>query len=215
MSPKELKTFVYVTILVTVVALAVLVWLFDGMQVGPQTLKRVPTAVTATLFFWVFFSQWGWKWWPLNLIFNRPHLGGTWVGHLESNWQRGSTSPGPLIPIVFIIRQTLFSVVIRSFTNDRDGLSDVAKVVVKEEVEVTYLSYVYSLREEFRAGQGNQQGAAELRVSGKRRELRGQYWTNMNTSGRVLLRRCSNQVVHSFNDACEKWPSDTWPKFEA
>lgn len=213
MSRDELKTFVYVTVFVTVVGLLLLVWLFDGMLVGPQTLKRVPTAVTGTLFFWVFFARWGWKWRPLNMIFKRPYLGGTWVGHLESDWQRGMAKPGRLIPIAFTISQTLFSIVIRSFTNDREGVSDVAKVVVKEEAGVTYLSYVYSLREEFRAGQGNQQGAAELRVSGKRAELRGEYWTNMKTSGRVLLRRCSHQVLPSFNDVSEKWPTENWPTF--
>jgi predicted pore-forming effector associated with SMODS systems len=217
MSRNELKTFLYVTVVVIIGMLVLLVWLLDGMQFGPQTLRRVPTAVTATLLFWLFFARWGWKWPPLNLIFKRPYVGGTWVGHLESNWQRGANNPRSVtLPILFIIRQTLFSVVIRSFTNHQEGLSDVANVVVKEEAGVTYLSYVYSLREEFRAGQGAQQGAAELRLAGKRiQELRGEYWTNMNTSGRLLLRRCSNEPTYSFKEACEKWPPDNWPKFDA
>ena len=214
MSRDELKTFVYLTVLVTVGTLALLVWFLDDMRVGPQTLGRVPTAVTANAFFWLLFAKWGWKWWPLNLIFKRPYVGGTWIGHLESDWQRGASNPASVLPIVFVVKQTLFSLLIQSFTNDREGISDVAKVVVKEEVGVTYLSYVYSLREEFRAGLGNQQGAAELRLIERRStELRGEYWTNTNTRGRLLLRRCSTNPVHSFTDASEKWPIEQWPRF--
>jgi len=142
-------------------------------------------------------------------------LGGTWIGHLESDWQRGGDKPGSLIPIAFAINQSFFALIIHSLTKDREGLSDVAKIVVKEDAGVTYLSYVYSLREEFRAGLGGQQGSAELRlVGGTRPELRGEYWTNTKTRGRVLLRRCSAELVDSFADARSKWPVDQWPKFE-
>lgn len=215
MSRDELKTSVYVTASVTVAALALLVWLLDDMQLGAQTLRRIPAAVTASVLFWLFFAKWGWKWWPLSLLFKRPYLAGTWIGHLESDWNRGTSNPTSVIPIAFVIKQSLFSLVIQSFTNDREGLSDVAKLVVKEEAGVTYLSYIYSLREEYRAGLGSQQGAAELRVIGERtKELRGEYWTNTKTRGRLLLRRCSNESVHSFSDAREKWPIARWPSFD-
>ena len=203
MSRNELKTVLYISAAVAVGVLGLLVWALDGMQIGPQTVRRIPTAITATSFFWVVFARWGWKWWPLSLLFKIPYVGGTWVGHLESEWQKGATTQLSSVPIAFIIKQTLFSLVIRSFTINREGLSDVAKLVVREEIGITYVSYVYALREEFRAGQGTQQGAAELRfIEEQIPELRGQYWTNMNTSGRLLLRRCSKHTVRSFNDAC-------------
>jgi hypothetical protein len=215
MSRNDLKKFVYLTVLVTVATLTLLVWWLDGMQLGPKTLERVPTAVSANVFFWLFFMKWGWKWWPLNYLFKRPYLGGTWVGYLESDWQRGVNNPAGSIPISFSIQQTLFTLVIRSFTNDREGISDIAQVVVKEEIGVTYLSYVYSLREEFRAGL-YQQGAAELHViGGGKSQLRGEYWTNTNTRGRLILGKCCNKPLHSFGEVRERWPIEDWPRFEA
>jgi hypothetical protein len=215
MSKDDLERFVQVTAGVTVGVLALLVWALDGMRLGAQTIDRVPTAVSATLVFWLVFAKWGWKWWPLSLLFTRPNVGGTWIGHLESDWRRGVDNPGSAIPIAFAIKQTFFTLVVHSLTKDREGLSDVASVVVKEEAGLTYLSYVYSLREEFRAGMGNQQGAAELRlVGGVNQELRGEYWTNTKTRGRLLLRRCSDTLVDSFSDARERWPIAQWPKFE-
>jgi hypothetical protein len=215
MSAEDLNKFVHVTAGLTVAVLALLVWALDDLKVGLHTIDRVETAASATLVFWLFFAKWGWKWWPLSLLFTRPNLGGTWVGHLESDWQRGINNAGSIIPIAFAIRQTFLSLAIHSLTKDREGLSDVASVVVKEDVGVTYLSYVYSLREEFRAGQGNQQGAAELRlVRGPNQELRGEYWTNTKTRGRLLLRRRSGHLVNSFGDARNRWPVEQWPKFE-
>lgn len=211
----DLKKFIYLTAVLTVGVLAIAVWLMDDMLIGVQTVSRIPTAITATLFFWLFFAKWGWKWWPLSLLFRRPHVAGTWIGHLESDWQRAGNHPTTVIPIVFAIRQNFLSLVIRGFTVDRESMSVLAKLIVNEEAGVTCLSYIYSLREEFRAGQGSQQGAAELRVIGReRQELRGEYWTNTKTGGRLLLMRCSNEVVYSFGDARERWPIAQWPQFE-
>lgn len=215
MSKDDLQKFVQITAGITVGVLALLVWALDDMRIGVHTIDRVSTAAGVALAFWLFFARWGWKWWPLSLLFTRPDLGGTWIGHLESDWQRGANNPSSVIPIVFAIKQSFFSLIIRSLTKDREGLSDVAKIVVKEDPDVTYLSYVYSLREEFSAGLGNQQGAAELRlIRGTEQELRGEYWTNTQTRGRLLLKRCSDKSVDSFGDARGKWPIEKWPKFE-
>ncbi len=215
MSKNDLGRFVHVTVGIAVAALALLVWALDGMRIGVHTVDRVSTAVSVTLAFWLFFAKWGWKWWPLSLLFNRPNEGGTWIGHLESDWQRGPSNPGTVVPIAFAIKQSFFSLIIQSLTKDREGLSDAAMLVVKEDPGVTYLSYLYSLREEFRAGLGTQQGAAELRlIGGAHQELRGEYWTNTQTRGRILLKRCSDELVDSFGDARKRWPIEQWPKFE-
>ena len=215
MNKEDLERFVKLTAGITVGVLAFLVWFLDDMRIGSHITDRVSTAISVTSAFWVFYAKWGWRMWPASLLFTRPNLRGTWIGHLESDWQRGAGNPGSVIPIVFAINQSFFSLIIHSLTKDQEGLSDVAKIVVKEDPGVTYLSYVYSLREEFRAGMGNQQGAAELRlVKGGQPELRGEYWTNTKTRGRLLLRRCSARTVGSYDDARSKWPVAQWPKFE-
>jgi hypothetical protein len=215
MSKGDIERFVQMTAGIALAVFGALVWAFDSMRLGSKTFDRASSAISATAVFWLFFARWGWKHWPLNLLFNRPNVSGTWIGHLESDWQSATTHPRITVPIAFAIRQTFFSLQICSLTKDREGLSDVANLIVMKASDVTYLSYVYSLREEFRAGMGTQQGAAELRlVKGALPELKGEYWTNTKTSGRLILRRCSNDLVASFDSARQKWPVAQWPTFD-
>lgn len=215
MRKDNVKPFVFVTAAVMLVALAALIWLLDDWSLGGHTFQRIPTAVMLTAFFWAFFIRWGWKWPLLRKIFDRPTLGGTWIGHLQSDWTREDNVPATIVPIVFAIRQDFLSLHIQSFTADRVGLSDIAVLVDNKETGITYLSYIYALRDEFRAGQGHQQGAAELRLThAKRQELRGEYWTNTKTRGRVLLRKYSSTLVHTFGEAAQKRAISEWPQFE-
>jgi hypothetical protein len=212
----ELKRFVYVTSVVTVTALFVLVWSLDSLRIGLGTLSRISPSITVTLLFWLFFFRWGWKWPGLRLIFNRPRIEGTWVGRLQSNWQVDGGTPDPtlLLPIVFVIRQTFSTLVIQSFTRKQEGLSDTASLVVRPESNTIYVAYTYALRREFVAGTGAQHGAAVLRLYGAE-EMKGQYWTNTQTSGRVIVKRKARTLVPSFDEAAATWPENsTWPTFQ-
>jgi hypothetical protein len=188
----------------------------DSMRIGLVTLSRIPLSVTVTFLFWLFFFRWGWKWPGLRLIFNRPRIEGTWLGHLQSNWQDDVTIPDPrlLLPIVFVVRQTFSTLVIQSFTRRQEGLSDTASLVVRPESETMYVAYTYALRREFVAGAGPQHGAAVLRLYGAE-EMKGQYWTNTPTSGRVIVRRKTRTCLSSFDDAIATWPEGSdWPTFQ-
>jgi hypothetical protein len=196
--------------------LFVLVWSIDSMRLGLATLTRIPPSIVVTSFFWVFFFRWGWKWPGLRLIFNRPRIEGTWVGHLQSNWQYDGSSldPALLLPIVFVVRQTFSTLLIQSFTPKQEGLSDTASLVVRPEINTMYVAYTYALRREFVAGAGAQHGAAMLRLYSSE-EMKGQYWTNTQTSGRVILKRMARTFVSSFDQAAATWPQDsTWPTFQ-
>src|SRR5262245_32321237 len=103
MSKEDLERFVQITVGFAIAVLALLVWRFDEMRVGVHTIDRVETAISVTFFFWLFFAKWGWKVWPMSLLFSRPDVGGTWIGHLESDWQIGSNTPTRIVPIVFAI----------------------------------------------------------------------------------------------------------------
>lgn len=214
MSPVEVKRFAFATtILAALIALA-LIWFVDSMTFGFKTLSRVTLAATVTGVLWIVYFRWCWKWWPFSYLFMRPRIDGTWVGHLESDWVKDGTSPTSLIPITFVINQTFFGPVVRSFTEAREGISDVASLVVKPEAEIVYLSYIYGLRQEFVAGTGEQQGAGELRLKNSG-ELTGQYWTNTKTSGRVRVQRKTRKRFTSFGEVEKIYPVSTWPKFES
>jgi hypothetical protein len=211
----DLTTFTYVTVVVMCLALAMQLWLIDNWVLGLFTFRRVSVAISFTVLFWVLVSKWAWKWWPMNALFHRPKVVGTWLGELQSNWFDDNGRPRRLIPIVFTIRQSFLWINVRSFTQDREGLSDVAVLVQKDDAGITYLSYIYSIREAFRAGLGSQQGAAEVRVLGQSNdELRGEYWTNTRTCGRIILKHASTELVDSFDAAQKQFPNSiSWASF--
>ena len=199
---EEIKKFIYLTAILFAVFLVLLIGAIDRFEISWHTLSRLPAAITATVFSWAAIVKWGWKKWPFTLLLRVPILEGTWTGHLESDWVRGADNPARQIPIVL------------SFTEDRHGTSYVAQLLRNDAANTLKLVYVYSLREEFRAGEGVQQGAAEVRIIGRHcDELRGEYWTNTKTSGRLILARRSSQEVGSFHEAKSKWTRAPWQSF--
>lgn len=214
LNTEELKRFIYLTAILFAAFLVLLVGAIDRFELGWYTLGRLPAAITATVISWVAIVKWGWKTWPFTLLLRVPILEGTWTGHLESDWVRGADNPERQIPIVFVIRQNLLSLTVLSFTEDRHGISYVAQLLKNDTANTIKLAYIYSLREEFRAGEGVQQGAAEVRVVGQRAdELRGEYWTNTKTRGRLILTRRSSQEVGSFQEAKSKLSRTPWRDF--
>lgn len=212
---EELKKFVYITAILLALWFLLLVGLLDRFNVGWHTFGRLPPAVTATVLSWIAIVKWGWKRWPFKILLRVPLLGGTWIGHLESDWVRGATDPRRQIPIVFVIQQDLLSLTLVSFTEDREGRSYVAQLAIDDAAKTFKLIYIYSLRDEFRAGEGVQQGAAEVQVTGpKGFELRGEYWTNTKTRGRLILSHRSSYAVSSFREAKAKFHDQLWRRFD-
>lgn len=211
----ELKGFVYITAVVFALFMVVQVAILDRFAVGWKSTGRIPVAITLTTFSWIGIVRWAWKIWPFRLFLGVPVLEGSWTGHLQSDWTRdmkgAEQSP---IPIVFAIRQDLLTLTVLSFTENRHGISHVAQVLANDAADMVKLVYLYSLCEEFRAGGGTQQGAAEVRLVGKKAdELRGEYWTNMKTRGRVIVRRQSRHAVASFQEATSNWSKVSWTSF--
>lgn len=75
------------------------------------------------------------------------------------------------------------------------------------------MAYTYSLCEEFRAGDGLQQGAAAVRVGKREMDLKGEYWTNMKTQGYLILIRRSRKEANSFDDAVSMVGLTPWKNF--
>lgn len=216
----QLKKFISITVILTVLCLlltAVGKNLFAGRGFQAPTMEQAASnlslAMTGAFFGWLAIIKWAWAWPPFSWLLGVPVLKGTWTGHLESDWQAAGNA-NPSIPIAFSIRQTLLSLTVTSFTGDREGISYVADLIGNEAAGTLRLAYIYSLREEFRAGEGTQQGAAEGRVTGAAsKEFRGEYWTNTKTRGRLILTRRSAQCTASFDEVHAKWPKAGWRKF--
>ncbi len=216
MNTFDYKKFIYVTAVLLILFLGLLIGALDHFDISQHTIMRLPTAITATIMSWAAIIKWLWNKWPFSALLNITDLQGTWVGHIQSNWFRGIVDCKREIPIVFVIKQDLMAITVISFTEDRHGVSYVAQITKSDAANAGKLIYLYSLREEFRAGEGTQQGAAELRIVGKSdNELRGEYWTNTQTRGRIILRHRSSKEVESFRDAKSKWKPSSWLTFES
>jgi hypothetical protein len=190
-----------------------LIWFFDDWQLGEKTLYRATSAATAATLVVLFVAKWAWKDRPFRWFHSVRDLGGTWLGHLQSSWDDGDDVPTP-IPIVFVVKQSFVELHIQSYTAARHGSSYVAHLLCHEGSGENRLVYVYSLREEFKAGEGAQQGAAEVRIVFEPNlEMRGEYWTNTETRGTLLLRRQTDEHVTSFESAAAKWKVSRWPSF--
>jgi hypothetical protein len=214
LSALEHKKFIYVTAVLVAFFWAIIIGVIDAFQIGWQTPSRLFPAITATIILWAIIGEYFWKKWPLSVLLRVPVLEGTWTGHLQSNWRKNKGEGQQTLPLVFVIRQNLWSLTVLSFTKERHGISCVAQILKNDPAKTIKLAYLYSLREEFKAGEGVQEGAAELRVLGKRtNELKGEYWTNMNTSGRLILTHQSSEAVESFQEARSRWKSD-WQNFD-
>lgn len=201
-------------VVVSILAFILMVWIIDSFNFGLHTASRLTAAVTVATIFCACVIRWGWKFRPFSWYLDVPVLEGTWVGHLESDWTRAAGSVSPAVPIVFVIRQTMLGLSIRSFTTGKQGLSVSAHILRHAEADVTKLAYIYSMSEEFRAGQGVQQGAAEVSlISGRPWRFKGEYWTNTKTRGRLILEWKAEEFVTSFTDAEARWDVANWCKF--
>ncbi|MBP6390549.1 MAG: hypothetical protein KA175_02885 [Flavobacteriales bacterium] len=211
----EIRRFTYVSVLLAAVAFALMAWKLDNWEMSKTWPMRLSSSISLPFFFWIYFIKYGWRQKLLSWIAPRPNVRGTWVGHLESNWAPNQpVLYQNVLPIAMSIRQDFFGIVIKSFTQRAEGTSVFAQAAHRVEAAETVLAYIYSLRDEFSAGSGRQQGAGFLRVvRGTHDEMNGEYWTNTKTQGRLLLRRVSSEEIASYITAQKSYPASKWPRF--
>ncbi|QQR85910.1 MAG: hypothetical protein IPJ76_15065 [Flavobacteriales bacterium] len=194
---------------------ALMAWQLDHWMITKTWPMRLSSSITLVFFFWVYFINYGWRQKAFSWIAPRPNLSGTWVGHLESNWTpKQPVSYQNVLPIVMSIHQNFFGLVIKSYTERAEGTSVLARAFSRKETAETLLTYIYSLRDEFTAGSGKQQGAGVLRVvRGTHLEMNGEYWTNTKTQGRLILRHVSSSEAVSFSSVRKDSSISNWPRF--
>lgn len=211
----DLKNVVYVTAILFCFYLFSLVWFLDDLEFGLPTFSRAGAAITATLLTWTLIAKRLWKWPLIQWALGVPNLEGTWAGHLESGWSPGGSPGGTVVPIAFVVRQTLFRVVVTSYTETRKGYSIAASLVVDGDHDNTRLVYVYRLEEAFAGASAAQKGAADLdcdlRDGGG--AISGNYWTDDNKAGKIILNKLSDNLVKDFNSAASIKAPRQWVKF--
>lgn len=152
-----------------------------------------------------------WRWGPFPKWLGKPSIGGVWLGHIASDYGRKPDEPRMEKPIVFVVRQTYLTLSIQSLTDYQIGLSKVEAILLEPKTNLTRLSYVFELENEYSGPSTVINGAGILKLVSDNKVLKGDYWTNSPTHGTLALKHVSSDPkiamqISEFKDAVRKWP---------
>jgi hypothetical protein len=161
-------------------------------------LKPAGAVSSIVVFALVAFDVFAWRWLPL-FITKRPNVRGTWAAQLEYTWPCGT--PPKTKPCYLVIRQTFSTVSVRMYfdiSSSRSLSADVRLNDGQYSLGWAYSSEAHQLDRENPA----HRGAAELVIATvPRRSLRGTYWTERKTTGRITTTGWSKHLFDTFEAA--------------
>lgn len=155
-----------------------------------KAMTHISTTISINVVIWILFINWGWKWkifYPWLVPF--PNLSGDWEGHLKSNWKEKTLDP---IPTEVTINQTFFNVQVRIKTNESRSYSIGASFDIDKDRGLQQLVYSYmnTPKPGVRDRSEIHYGSTLLNFDGfKIVEMEGQYWTDRETTGEIILKR--------------------------
>jgi hypothetical protein len=204
MNPDELKRAASVSAIVSIGVSALYIWLTGVQLLSVDAVRGFGVSLSVVSLFWLVYLRWAWRWPITSRLFDRPDLGGTWIGELTTDW-RGpdGNTVGPR-KLVLVVRQTLLYLHVTSFTDSFIGISYAETLKVSRERGLRKLVYLYA-RDSTAIGESwNREGVSELLVQGDpSAKMDGHYWTNTKTQGRIAVVRVSTTCSESFEQALE------------
>ncbi len=172
-----------------------------------QAAAYLPSAAAILV---VVFDWWAWKWWPINLVFGRPRIDGTWLATLKPHPDSRIPEGGKREPFsaALIIEQSFFSLHVTQYTGESTSHSRASAFRREEDSrERTKLAYVYQSESSLGERPRNPPhwGACELEISGLTpTEISGKYWTDRLTAGDMRLTFFDRRADYSGLDAVER-----------
>ncbi len=192
-----------------VVVLGIWVVLLYGtntpLAINWEAIKKLPDVVSIYVVLSFVFTKWLWRTRPFRgWLVPFPDLQGTWVGVLRSTWENPETGQRiPPLRMIVVVRQTFSSVSCILFTKESESDSTAAQIIRDEDSGSISLDYTYTNRAKalLRLGSPIHDGAARLKVVIlPDRGLQGEYWTSRCTTGDMLLRFFSKDLLDTFSD---------------
>jgi hypothetical protein len=175
------------------------------LLIGWGAITKLPDVVTIFVGVLFVFTKWLWRIsWFRGWLVQFPDLQGTWIGDLESTWEKPETGERlPAIKMFLVVRQTFSTISCTMFTKESVSYSRAAQMAKDEETGAISLSFNYTNRSKATTKEKSpmHDGAAHLRiVTVPSRMLEGEYWTGRCTTGDMKLRFSSRQLLESFPD---------------
>jgi hypothetical protein len=158
---------------------------------GYSDFLTIETSVTITAIITAIFATWGWK---LRLfrgwLVIVPDLGGCWKGTIKLLADQGIDHGA-----VANIRQTLFRISVRVWTESMKSASYAADIYTEDDSGEQRLTYSYTATPHLRGRASNpaQDGTAKLNILARAQRLSGTYWTDRCTRGEMTLRKLSGR----------------------
>lgn len=201
----NIKPFLYLLagFSAVVLFLAAIVQGFD-LRNFLDVLRLIPIVATADGIAYFVFTVWLWRWKRLQgWLIPFPDLNGTWQGHIQTNWKdaEGKT-PGP-IPTILTIKQSFgrMSCVMR--TEEMESHSYLEGFCIDKDAQVQRLCYSYTSRPKahLRERSTPHDGTMLFNIIGAPvYKLEGEYWTQRQTAGTVILSFRTNELLDEMPD---------------
>jgi len=154
-------------------------------------ISLIPIVASVDLLAYWLFAQWGWRWKPLHgWLVPFPDLGGTWQGEVQTNWKDANgITPGP-IPVVLAIKQSFGHISCIMRTGEMESTSFAEGFCIDKDNQVRKLCYSYTSKPKsnLRDRSTPHDGTMVFNIVGNPvHKLEGEYWTQRQTTGAVLL----------------------------
>lgn len=180
-----------------------------GVQVTPDWFKPFSTVVGVLVLVLALAEKWLWRIrWLQPWLFNMPDIQGTWRVRILPT---GTAAAVEQINAFMVIRQSLSSISLRLFTAESNSEILAARVVPHDDGTFVVAGvYRNTPRLAVRDQSPLHHGALLLTVHGNPPEsLAGEYWTDRNSQGEIVLSARTKTLAHSFDQAQRLTGGDT------
>jgi hypothetical protein len=169
-----------------------------------EALKLVPQIVSINLTVIALFSGYIWKWkifkgWLVPF----PNLNGTWIGTIQTTWIDPITNVRPApIPTMLTIKQSFFKISCVMRTAEMTSRSCIADFILDKENQIKRLCYTYDSNPISTVRERSPQhcGTTLFEITENDIVLKGEYWTGRKTTGEILVRFSTKEILDSFPD---------------
>lgn len=197
----KVEASLFLIISLSLVLLLVLAYVqgYDLSHVSTY-LKLLPEIAFIDAVLITLFTRWGWK---LKVfrgwLVPFPDLSGTWLGEIQSHWEREPGKSLPPIPAMLTISQSFLHVSCVLQTEEMQSRSYAEGVIFDHERQLRRLAYMYTSTPKVALADRStpHDGAVVLDLIkvGNQSQLKGRYWTERRTTGELRFEFSSSDLL--------------------
>ncbi|RLD57137.1 MAG: hypothetical protein DRJ01_14235 [Bacteroidetes bacterium] len=206
MNKKEIQTIVFISYIITAILsfmISILV-LEDGFLNNLLSSIKITTILSL---WWLYYFKIGWKQKPINKLFKRANLNGTWFGHYESyDIEKDKIFKGE---IGLKINQDFTTISLISYSNRFSNYSYNEILNYEEKSDRYAIVYVYTQTVNNAFDLKKDSGTSELILKEAQNKLilEGEFWTSHNSKGKLKVEKIANKKIDTFEEASELFQS--------